>query len=763
MKNKQLISCRGLVCVILSLIIVCGAAVSFPAVTVDLAETGDGSIATLYFTNNHYWHDVCAYIYDSTVNGNGDLSAWPGEAMAYVGMNSDSQSIYSITIDTSLYDKVIFNGTDNGTRKQTVDISVSDAAAGGSGVYCYDDANNDDSNKYNVGYYAFNSGSGGGESPVLDLSNHILLDNNGQETDYTLEYEENVGWRVKNSSGSYLNGKNANSGNNRIRDFGTKANAIDLQAVYDATSDGFVFTGTQNDARGNPRTWYLAWFAEAKEAWLYDSSQSVSIEHIQNAVSVETHSVTVTKKSTSDNYNYADDADAGTVTYTYGSTSGTFAGASASVTNIENGTTVTLTASASEGYTFLGWFTDEGWVKVESSYTRTIQGNDINLVARYTTNPVTGTYQFTYDRRDIDVSGASTTWTKTVSRALYGPEMDGYTGNGGVSGMPTYLYTSRAKLLFGASPLLTASLAVQGNEQEQDNVSTYKHMITWPDMASGALSSGVSTDTTTHTVSVTAVTTPNTFTFKYVMPGESLTVGATSIAYGDIATFNSKYSSESGCHYISGVDVSGVTYWSADAAGTVLLTTNQTFGMVIRGGYTASDLENDVVTVYAQTGAVPNTDGKAWKPYFEEATLTRSIADEGVDILHADYMANYFNVNGDAVQDLLGSNNRIKYGLIVMKANGTVTKANMELALSKMIAADKTSAYIGDREHIAYRYEYGDAAHISNFNRTLYTVSGSYSSLQGKTLTAMAYITIDGDNYFYSEANTELAVSAASD
>ena len=889
MKNKQLTVFRGFVCVILSLIIVCGAVVSFPAVTVNLAETSalntaegteyyigsnpssyllvieggnwhvkrttddyyitalsvlgntwgssnplsfdaidsngsyklsangsflkdnppnsainnsfaatsytlyeksspestespteapteaptevpteapSGSVVTLYFTNNHNWHDVCAYIYDSTENGNGALSAWPGEAMAYVGMNSDSQSIYSITIDTSLYDKVIFNGTDYGTGKQTVNISVSDAATGGSGVYCWDDANSDGS--YNVAYYIFNST--GISSGSLNHKSSYYIGTEGS-TRYILEpYGSNeYEWVIKdNITGKYMKVEGANSQVTSSNFSSTTQGSASVWTFcgFDTawqSLEGAKFTTTVAGA-WNPITAYVLYTNDGNFTVSTNTNYRISASLIVPVPT--THSVTVTKKSTNNNYDYSDSAAAGTITISYSDSVNTIdtTAAYGTVASIPNGSEVTFTASASEGYTFLGWFTDEGWVKVESSYTLTIQGNDINLVARYTTNPVTGTYQFTYDRRDIDISGASTTWTKTVTRALYGPEMDGYTGNGGVSGMPTYLYTSRAKLLFDASPLLTASLAVQGNEQEQDNVSTYKHMITWPDMASGALPSGVSADTTNHVVSVTAVTTPNTFTFKYVMPGATTpVVEAASIAYGDIATFNSKYSSESGCHYISGVDVSGVTYWSADAAGTVLLTTNQTFGMVIRGGYTASDLENDVVTVYAQTGAVPNTDGKAWKPYFEEATLTRSIADEEVDILHADYMANYFNVNGDAVQDLLGSNNRIKYGLIVMKANAAATQSDMESALSKMITADKTSAYIGDREHIAYRYEYDDAAHISNFNRTLYTVSSSYAALQGKTLTAMAYITVDGTNYFYSTVNTELAVAAASD
>ena len=74
---------------------------------------------TFYFTNNYNWSNLKAYVWNKTSGAK--PAEWPGLAMAYVYTNDMGQAVYSITIDTALYDYIIFNsGSD-----QTVDIALS--------------------------------------------------------------------------------------------------------------------------------------------------------------------------------------------------------------------------------------------------------------------------------------------------------------------------------------------------------------------------------------------------------------------------------------------------------------------------------------------------------------------------------------------------------------------------------------------------------------------------------------------------------------
>ena len=83
------------------------------------------STITLYFTNNNNWSNVKAYLWNNLLNTN---NTWPGEAMVYVGLNQYNQQIYSITFDSSQYNRVIFNGSGG----QTVQIT---AGSDGTGYY----------------------------------------------------------------------------------------------------------------------------------------------------------------------------------------------------------------------------------------------------------------------------------------------------------------------------------------------------------------------------------------------------------------------------------------------------------------------------------------------------------------------------------------------------------------------------------------------------------------------------------------------------
>lgn len=97
---------------------------------------------TLYFTNTNNWSNLKAYLWSNGLSTN---NVWPGKSMTYVGVNEYSQSIYSITFDSSLYDRVIFNGSGG----QTVDI-----IAGGDGTGYYLTGSKSGS-KWAVGKYVY--------------------------------------------------------------------------------------------------------------------------------------------------------------------------------------------------------------------------------------------------------------------------------------------------------------------------------------------------------------------------------------------------------------------------------------------------------------------------------------------------------------------------------------------------------------------------------------------------------------------------------
>ena len=78
----------------------------------------------IYFSNNRKWKTVYAYIYN---NETGDqMSAWPGVAMTNPTVNDYGESVYSMQVDTSKYDRIIFN---NGS-KQTTDTPLTVANSG---------------------------------------------------------------------------------------------------------------------------------------------------------------------------------------------------------------------------------------------------------------------------------------------------------------------------------------------------------------------------------------------------------------------------------------------------------------------------------------------------------------------------------------------------------------------------------------------------------------------------------------------------------
>lgn len=81
-------------------------------------------VINIYFSNNKNWKTVNAYIYN---NETGEpLSAWPGTKLTDATTNDYGETVYTIKVDTSEYDRIIFN---NGT-KQTTDTPLTVANSG---------------------------------------------------------------------------------------------------------------------------------------------------------------------------------------------------------------------------------------------------------------------------------------------------------------------------------------------------------------------------------------------------------------------------------------------------------------------------------------------------------------------------------------------------------------------------------------------------------------------------------------------------------
>lgn len=384
--------------------------------------------------------------------------------------------------------------------------------------------------------------------------------------------------------------------------------------------------------------------------------------------------------------------------------------------------------------------------------------------------PVQGAYIFKY--ADRNATNNEPNRTVTVPVTLNSSEKNGYSGNGGQEGVPTFLWTTEAQTLFdGVNPLVQAALTVQGHiEEDWKNVSVYKSEIVWNNLVATEKGSNIEYNTSDHSVTITADVTPRTYMVNFYTVSDGaqpveLAHTENPVPYGQVVTFLEKYNGSQGCTYISGVDIpSGFTYWSSDPEGNFLLTTNPTFGMVIRGNVNEPDA--DVVNVYLQTREIPSSE--PWKPEFEEAKLTYSNDDDTAEQkYYADYLANYFSVDGTAVQDLLADGKSVKYGIIVVKNN----KGLADLEQSKMIEAlgimrdvnnNYSSVYLNkDKTRVAYRYEYNDASHISNFNRTWYTLTASQETMTEKKLSAMAYIEVGGEMY-YSAVNYDLATVSLS-
>ena len=79
---------------------------------------------TIYFSNNVKWANVNAYFYNEEKQI--EMKSWPGSAMKYLTTNDMGEKVYSIDVDVSKYNRVVFN---NG-QSQTLNAAVTVASSG---------------------------------------------------------------------------------------------------------------------------------------------------------------------------------------------------------------------------------------------------------------------------------------------------------------------------------------------------------------------------------------------------------------------------------------------------------------------------------------------------------------------------------------------------------------------------------------------------------------------------------------------------------
>jgi len=157
-------------------------------------------------------------------------------------------------------------------------------------------------------------------------------------------------------------------------------------------------------------------------------------------------------------------------------------------TSYVNGTVVTLTATAADGYTFAGWFDGATQVSTDASYAYTVAGADKAFTAKFTALP---TYALTVTASEGGTAakspeqaeyleGAQVTLTAT---AASGYEFDGfYDGATLLSASTPYVYTMPAE-----AKTITAQFSKQGPATPAGVTAvgnTYMVLVSWEPVTS---------------------------------------------------------------------------------------------------------------------------------------------------------------------------------------------------------------------------------------------------------------------------------------
>ena len=115
---------------------------------------------TVYFSNNLKWSKVNAYVYNDATGT--PMTAWPGKAMTKHAKNNEGEDVYKITVDTTQYDRIIFN---NGTD-QTTNTPITKA---NSGYFIQTTPNRKYGGKYIAGVYPYGQ-SGEGNVKTISMN-----------------------------------------------------------------------------------------------------------------------------------------------------------------------------------------------------------------------------------------------------------------------------------------------------------------------------------------------------------------------------------------------------------------------------------------------------------------------------------------------------------------------------------------------------------------------------------------------------------------
>ena len=80
---------------------------------------------TLYFANTNNWSKVYYYVWNSSSYK--AEASWPGTQIQTIGTDTNGYKVYSVTVDVSQYNRIIFN---NGGSSQTKDLTLSSSTTG---------------------------------------------------------------------------------------------------------------------------------------------------------------------------------------------------------------------------------------------------------------------------------------------------------------------------------------------------------------------------------------------------------------------------------------------------------------------------------------------------------------------------------------------------------------------------------------------------------------------------------------------------------
>lgn len=594
-----------------------------------------------------------------------------------------------------------------------------------------------------VGDYNYNSSAG------------YAVDNTYSVNSYTYDGQYAVEWFIYDASfrylGHYLSAglydKNGSSANSYIVD--SIYNDSELRAAFAANDESAEFPSMDYLTSKSVMIAYEA--ANTRGNTTRYSGQWVKTSNNKDITATVNIGVKVGDRIFTDAVN--SHAAISAASYV-GATSGAITNSSASV-KIKSGI-IWLDAGDPVGdVTFDGWYikaADGSWIRKTTSPDAVSFKIDKDETV-YAVYQVPGYYHFTYPDR----VGSEKTFT--VTRYLNMDEINGYTGNGNHPLVPTYDWTTEAKEYYPtANPLVDITTAA---ENLVSLITAYRITLTWNVTGAAVSTIGATANSTTKSVTICPAQTTATYTVNYKFANNDMVENAaTSVPYGTVITFNPNHASDEGFTFINHTfDCDSITYWSASATnGEKILTTQKYFNMILSGSFAVGD----VVTLYAHTDE-PDVVAGTWYPILEDATNSRRITETNADKLVIDYMANYFNYEGGNVQDMINGGATVHYGIVVIKTTNddkVDTNGKVQTLVNNFLTSGQSAAWVGGgaNDAVAYRFDYTDTKHISNFNRTLYTVTSNYSSAQGKKFVAMAYIKIGDGEYFLSPLNTGLNI-----